>query len=175
MDECRLHVYTGDGKGKTTAAMGLALRAAGHGMRVLAAQFMKRGESGELEGLRRLGVRVLTAPPVEGFTFRMTPEELARTREEQCAFADALREEIEALQPDLVVLDELAVAAALELVDRPRAEALIDAALRTAETAVTGRNAPDWLLGRAAYVSRIAAEKHPYAGEKLPARKGVEW
>ena len=67
----KLHVYTGPGKGKTTAAMGLALRSLGHGNAVLVAQFMKRANSGELAALRRLNACVLTAPPISGFTFRM--------------------------------------------------------------------------------------------------------
>ncbi len=61
------------------------------------------------------------------------------------------------------------------MVAREDAEKLIDAALASGETAVTGRNVPDWLLEKADYVSRIQADKHPYATEKLPARKGVEW
>ena len=61
------------------------------------------------------------------------------------------------------------------MITREDAESLIDASLQFGETAVTGRNVPEWLLERADYVSRIQAEKHPYVTEKLPARKGVEW
>ena len=68
----KLHVYTGDGKGKTTAAMGLALRSLGHGNTVLVAQFMKKGNSGELAALRRFeNATVMTAEPIRGFTFQM--------------------------------------------------------------------------------------------------------
>ena len=71
--ERRLHLYYGDGKGKTSAGMGLALRALGHGKRALIAQFMKTGQSGELNALRLIpGATVFDMKPVRGFLFRMT-------------------------------------------------------------------------------------------------------
>ena len=172
----KLHVYTGDGKGKTTAAMGLALRSLGHGNRVLVAQFMKRGNSGELKALRVFeNARVMTAPPIAGFTFRMTEEEKAVAREAQTAFAREAARAIEAFHPQTVILDELGMALSLGMVEKEAADALIEGALAQGETAVTGRTVPDELRERADYVSRIAAEKHPYETEKLAARKGVEW
>lgn len=176
MAEHRLHLYTGKGKGKTTAAMGLALRAAGHGQRVLVAQFMKDGTSGELAALAHVpGVTVYPASPIRGFTFRMTAEELARTRQEQTAQARALTEVIRETKPETVILDELAVALSLELVPEDTARMLLTEALLWGEAAVTGRNAPDWLRDLSDYVSCIEAEKHPYTTEGLNAREGVEW
>lgn len=174
--ENRLHVYTGDGKGKTTAAMGLALRSLGHGRRVLIAQFLKDGSSGELRALQRLdGVRVFSAQPVSGFVFQMTAAERARAARSQTEQALLLAEEIRREKPSLVVLDELGEAVWLEMVAPEAARALIDAALECAETVVTGRDVPEWLSARADYVSRISAEKHPFQTEGLPAREGVEW
>ena len=171
-----MHLYTGDGKGKTTAAMGLALRAAGHGFPVLVAQFMKRGNSGELRSLGGVaGVEVRLAPPVKGFTFRMTPDEKREAQREQTGFAAALMQELPVLRPRMIILDELAVAVSTGMVDEASARALIEAALKFGETAVTGRNAPDWLLDMADYVSRIEAVKHPLADQGLAAREGVEW
>ena len=63
----------------------------------------------------------------------------------------------------------------LNLVDDETAEALLDASLAGGETVVTGRYVPAWMLDRADYLSRIAAERHPYTTEQLSARKGVEW
>ena len=171
----KLHVYTGNGKGKTTAAMGLALRSLGHGNPVLVAQFMKRANSGELAALRKLDACVLTAPPITGFTFRMDAETQVKTAAEQSALIPEILRKIAEIAPKTVILDELGIALTTGMVAREDAEALLDAALRSGETAVTGRNVPDWLLDRADYVSRIQADKHPYATEKLPARKGVEW
>ena len=75
-----VHLYWGDGKGKTTAAMGLALRALGHGRRVVVVQFLKDGTSGELDGLRRLGAKVFSGPAGLPFVFQMDEEERAAAR-----------------------------------------------------------------------------------------------
>lgn len=176
MSDHKLHLYTGDGKGKTTAAMGLALRALGHGQKVLIAQFMKDGRSGELAALGQLpGAEVYPARPIRGFTFRMSPEELAEARAEQTEQAVQLTALIRASRPDTVILDELGMALSSGLVDEPTARALLAAALETAETVATGRRAPDWLRECSNYVSVITAEKHPFITEHLPAREGVEW
>ncbi|MBO7386000.1 MAG: cob(I)yrinic acid a,c-diamide adenosyltransferase [Clostridia bacterium] len=172
----KLHVYTGNGKGKTTAAMGLALRSAGHGSKVLVAQFMKKGNSGELKAFGVFdNVRVMTAKPIKGFTSRLSPEDRSSARADQTAFAEEVAAQIELWQPETVILDELGIALALDMVDEEGAGKLIDKALSSGETVVTGRTVPKWLTEKADYLSRITAEKHPYATEKLPARKGVEW
>lgn len=174
--ENNLHVYTGEGKGKTTAAMGLALRSLGHGNRVLVAQFMKNGISGELAALKTFeNALVMAAPPVKGFLSRMSEEERRSTAESQRAFALKVMEAIDRERPQTVILDELNVALDRGMLEESAAQALLDAALSSGETVSTGRNAPDWLCQRADYVSRIAAEKHPYTTRKQPARKGVEW
>ncbi len=170
-----LHVYMGDGKGKTTAAMGLALRSLGHGNKVLVAQFMKTGNSGELTALRRLGAEVMTAKPVRGFTFRMSEAEKAETREEQTAFAREVMEAIDRCGPATIVLDELGVALAIDMVEEEAGRALIEKALLSGETVATGHSVPAWLEEKADYLSRISAQKHPYQTLGLPARKGVEW
>lgn len=172
MDRHRLHVYTGSGKGKTTAAMGLCLRMLGHGHPVLAAQFMKDGSSGEVRLLASLpGARVLAAPSLPCFTFLMTPEQLAQAAQEHKRFAAGLSPE----GAELVVLDELCCALSCGLLTRADAEPLLLRLLREAEVVVTGRDAPDWLRSMADYVSDIRAEKHPYATLQLPGREGIEW
>lgn len=88
----KLHLYTGTGKGKTTAAMGLAFRALGHGERVLIAQFLKDGRSGELQAFKRFENATLwPGEPVKTFVFRMTPQqkEEARAARRPGAGADA--------------------------------------------------------------------------------------
>ena len=113
----RLHVYTGDGKGKTTAAMGLALRSLGHGRRVLIAQFLKDGSSGELRALEHLdGALVFRTQPLSGFVFRMTAAERARAAQAQTEQALRLAEEIRREKPAMAVLDELGEAVWLEMV-----------------------------------------------------------
>lgn len=172
----RLHLYTGDGKGKTTAAMGLALRRLGHGGRVLIGQFLKDGFSGELSALRQLpGATVLPCPPMEGFLSRMTAEERSSAERAQAAYLHTLICTVEELQPDCIILDELAAALALSAVPEQEARTLIEASLRWGETVVTGAFTPAWLRDRADYVTCMRAERHPYQTQQLPARKGVEW
>ena len=170
----KLHVYTGDGKGKTTASMGLALRMLGYGKPVLVVQFMKQPNSGELKGLQQLGAHIHQGAVMNRFTFQMDEEELQRTKQEQTAEVDRIIDEIHRIQPALTVLDELAVATAHYLVPQEDAMRLIDEALKTGEVVVTGRGASEALMDKADYVSVIQAKKHPY-DEGLPARKGIEW
>ena len=123
----KLHVYTGNGKGKTTAAMGLAVRSAGHGRRVLIAQFLKDGRSGELNAFKMLpSVEVYPMKPVRGFVFAMSEEEKRQTEKEQRAQALALRTYIEQSRPELIVLDELNVALSTGMMDRETADALLE-------------------------------------------------
>ena len=77
MTRGQVHVYTGDGKGKTTAAMGLALRALGSGKKVVIVQFLKGGKSGEIPLLEQLGATVYRGKAGQKFVFQMTPEEKA--------------------------------------------------------------------------------------------------
>lgn len=171
----KLHVYTGPGKGKTTAAMGLALRSIGHGWQVLAGQFMKDGTSGELAALRRLGAQVCPSAPVEGFVGGMSAEEKARTARAQEAYAQSLAAQIRALRPQLILLDELGVAVELDMVRRETAQQLVNTALEHGETVVTGYFMPPWLLDRADYITRMEAVRHPFQTQGLAAREGVEW
>ena len=113
MDKGLVHLYCGDGKGKTTAAMGLALRALGQGMRVVVVQFLKNGTSGELEPLKKLGAAVYSGQPGAKFTFQMNAEEKAQaTKENNARLAEALQ------QPcDLLILDEICAARNSGMVD----------------------------------------------------------
>lgn len=134
----KLHVYTGNGKGKTTAAMGLAVRSAGHGRRVLIAQFLKDGRSGELNAFKMLpSVEVYPMKPVSGFVFAMNEEEKRQTEKEQRAQALALRTYIEQSRPELIVLDELNVALSTGMLDRETADALLETALQCGDTVAT--------------------------------------
>ena len=87
------HVYWGDGKGKTTAAMGLALRALGSGLRVTVVQFLKDGQSGELAPLRRLGAKVCSGTPGMKFVYQMTAKEKASACAEHTSLLEAALKE----------------------------------------------------------------------------------
>lgn len=171
-----LHVYTGTGKGKTTAAMGLALRAAGHEQRVLIVQWMKDGTSGELSALRLLPtVTVYPALPMRQFTYQMDEETLTKTRIEQTAQVLAVTKLVLSSTPQLMIFDELAAALSTGLVKEDAVRSLIVTALQYGEVVITGYEAPAWLVDQADYVSNMQAVRHPYQTEGLSAREGVEW
>ena len=112
MEQGLLHLYWGDGKGKTTAAMGLALRALGSGKRVVIVQFLKGGNSGEIPLLAQLGAEIYRGTAGQKFGFQMTPEEQAATRELQNQnLAAAI-----AQPADLLILDEAGSAEELDMV-----------------------------------------------------------
>lgn len=171
----KLHLYIGEGKGKTTAAMGLALRALGHGRQVLIAQFLKDGRSGELMALKGLpGALIAETVPILDFTFRMTPDQVAETKRQQSKQLESLFSLVASNKPDMTVFDELAMAMQLSLVDMDAAWQLIEEALKCGEVILTGRYAPQELIRRADYISEVMKRRHPY-DLGLPARKGVEW
>lgn len=167
-----VHVYTGTGKGKTTASVGLAVRAAGAGLRVAFVQFVKGGpESSELSSLRRLGVAV-TRPGVRSSGLMRGTV----TSQDRVAADAALQAAADALAGayDLVVLDEACVAARKGLVD---VDGLVSAVCGRApgvEVVLTGRGAPDELLEIADYVTSMEPFKHPLE-RGVAARKGVEF
>lgn len=167
-----VHLYTGDGKGKTTAALGLALRALGHGLKVAFLQFMKADPSwGEVVMLQRLGVEVqqcgLDHWVIKG---EATEEDLAAAAQ---GFARA-RELVTGGACDLVVLDELVTAVFFELVSLDDVLALLRDRPAAVELVLTGRRAPAELVAAADLVTEMVPRKHYYdAG--VEAREGIEY
>lgn len=175
MDNNRLHLYTGNGKGKTTAAMGLALRMLGHDEKVLITQFMKDGTSGEITALAAFPkAKIVESARMKGFIWRMGEEQLAQARQDIKDSLTRLEEEIKAYEPRLIVLDELAVALSTRLIAEEDAWHLIETALQYGDTVVTGRYAGELLKEKADYVSNIEAVKHPF-NEGMPAKRGIEF
>lgn len=169
-----LHIYYGNGKGKTTAAVGLVVRAAGSGMKTAFVQFMKNGTSSEVSRLQQLGITTKAAECCNKFTFCMDKEELLQLKEEHDALLDECSRLInEGIQ--LIVLDEAVGAYAKELLDREKLLALLDKARENGcETVVTGREPADELIVRADYITELKAVRHPYE-KGITARKGIEY
>ena len=166
-----IHVYTGDGKGKTTAAVGLCCRAAGVGKRVLFAQFLKGRPTGEVAALESLGVAVWRTG-VQKFVPFMTEEERADCKLQQISLFELAQGVMG--QYDVVVLDEIIGAVTLGLIPLESVIELIKRQPEQTELILTGRDAPEELTRLADYVSDIRAVKHPYdAG--VPAREGIEY
>ena len=167
-EERMLHVYTGDGKGKTTAALGLALRAVGHGMRARVIQFMKAdARTGELASARELeGLEIIQSGA--GFVAGEPCEE------DRLAAKEAMRLARESVgRFDLLVLDEVNCAARKGLVDVEELVELAESAGVT-ELVFTGRGADARLVERADYVTEMRKVKHPH-DRGVGARKGVEY
>lgn len=170
MDKGLVHLYCGDGKGKTTAAMGLALRALGQGLRVVVVQFLKNGTSGELEPLKKLGAAVYSGQPGAKFTFQMNAEEKAQaTKENNARLAEALQ------QPcDLLILDEICAARNSGMVDEALAKQAVLERPQHREVVLTGRNPEAWMVEAADYITEMQPRRHPYE-QGIPARKGIEF
>lgn len=173
MENACVHLYYGGGKGKTTAAMGLALRCAGCGKKVVVVQFLKSRPSGEIDPLSALdGVRVLRGKSVGKFTFQMNEEEKRATAAlQRQLLADGFGA---AEGADLLVLDEVLDAVRLGFVQEEELLRRIRERPEGLELVLTGRDPSQKLMDRADYVTRMEKEKHPYDGG-LTAREGIEY
>ena len=173
MELGQFQVYTGDGKGKTTAALGLALRASGAGLRVYIGQFMKRGAFSEIRALSGLeNVRVEQYGPGLGLLIGREAE----GDDLRCA-AEGYRRIWEALTCgayDVVIADEIHCALTAGLLNEEQLLALADARPASVELVFTGRGATYAILERADLVTEMRPVKHYYDDKKLPARTGIE-
>ena len=168
-----IHLYTGCGKGKTTAAVGLAVRLLGRGGRVVFIQFLKGENSGERFILRELpGVELIRLPEKVKFTARMNDAERAECAEvcrEQFEMACAL-----AADRDLLVLDEALGAIETGMLPLSAVLGFLKNKPEQLEVVLTGRRAPKELKEAADYVMRVDSEKHPYTSG-ISARRGIEF
>lgn len=165
-----LHLYYGDGKGKTTAAMGLALRALGSGQRVVIVQFLKGGQSGEVPLLEQLGAKIYRGKAGQKFVFQMNDAEKAATRQLQNANLTAAMAE----PADLLVLDEAGSAWELDMVDKELLQKAVLSRPAGQECVLTAHAAPQWMLDAADYVTEMKCHRHPYQ-KGIAARKGIEY
>lgn len=164
-----LHIYTGDGKGKTTAAMGLAARALGHGKRVVIVQFLKNGASGELVTLRAAGAAIFSGRAGTKFVSAMTEEEKKEVR----ALQDRQLAAALAMPFDLLILDEACAALRHGLVD-PDLLTKTVSIKDEREIVVTGRDPAQFLLDAADYITYMECVRHPYE-RGTAAREGIEY
>ncbi len=165
-----IHLYTGDGKGKTTAAVGATVRAIGNGFKVLFVQFMKDAHTGEIEVFQKFPDLIKVYRCSTGFVYE-------KPKPSQIDFAVECIKDIETLikrdHYDLIVLDELSVALNTGLISKEQAQKLIDLA-QDAELIITGRNAPEWLIENADLVTEMKKIKH-YFDRGIKARRGIEY
>ena len=170
-----LQIYCGDGKGKTTAALGLAMRAAGNGMRVHFVQFLKGAPTSELEILKKIPeITVLRCDRDYGFTFQMNDETKARLTERHNQMLSEAMGNVYQGKTDMLVLDEFFAAYHCNLFDRELATRLVFGIHNKTELVLTGRNPEPQFIELADYVSEIKAIKHPYQNG-ISARAGIEY
>lgn len=170
-----VHLYCGDGKGKTTAAIGLAVRFAGRGGKVVLAQFLKDGTSGECRALAKLEtVTMLAANPVRKFSFQMTDEEKQRTTDAvQRTFAAATDFAVRE-GAGLLILDEVCAAISCGFLEEQAVLDFLDSRPAKLEVVLTGRDPSEALQQRADYITEMTKRRHPFDGG-VTAREGIEW
>ncbi|MHA1941086.1 MAG: cob(I)yrinic acid a,c-diamide adenosyltransferase [Candidatus Hodarchaeales archaeon] len=168
-----IHVISGDGKGKTTSALGIALRAAGHEYNVLIIQFMKKGwDYGELQA-----VQFLNGVEIHPFG---TPNYIDKANPQPIDFSEArkalkhFKDELNNPHWNIIVLDEINVALDFKLISERDIIDLLRTKPKNLEIILTGRDAPSSLIELADYYTEIKSIKHPFQ-KKILARKGVEY
>lgn len=169
-----VQIYTGNGKGKTTAAFGLAIRAVGHGFRVYIVQFMKgKDDSGELEGLKRLWPDCqIEHFGGQGWVHKGEHQE-EHINEARKGFLKA-QEIILSGQWDIVILDEIINALWFDLIPESDVIDLLNKKPSHVELVLTGRNASESLIERADLVTEMVLKKHPFE-QGIMARRGIEY
>ena len=166
-----IHIYTGTGKGKTTAALGLAMRAAGHNCKVAIIHFMKIWDYGEVASLKKLEIDLFRYGTAE----LIDPKNPSPVDFEQADKALSKAEElIENENYDILILDEIHVALDFNLIPLERVIDLLNKKPDNLELVLTGRKCPEELLDKADLVSVINEIKHPYQ-KGVEARKGIEF
>ncbi len=169
-----IHIYCGDGKGKTTAGIGLCVRAAGYGFRVLICQFMKDNSSNERRSLSSMkNITLLEGSSQEKFSFQMTPEEKAEKKifceaQLKTAMQKTVKEDY-----DVLFLDEILYAIQNGLMDENLLLTFLRNKPEKLEVILTGQNPSPELISIADYVSEVKKIKHPY-DQGTAARDGIE-
>lgn len=169
-----IHIYCGDGKGKTTAAVGLAVRCAGRGNKVLLVQFLKSRDSGELYSLAKLSdIEVMRGKESKKFTFQMNEEEKHALLIEHNKMFEQVLAKIKNGGYSLLILDEVIGALNAKVFEMPKLIEFLRHKPENLEVVLTGRNPAPELVEIADYVSEMRKVKHPM-DKGIMAREGIE-
>lgn len=171
-----VHIYTGDGKGKTTAAVGLGIRAAGHGLKVYMIQFLKTWDTGEERCIKKLGddFKIFRFETKHGFINEMSKLEIEKLKKQIDSALEFACNCAKNALCDILILDEVLGALYNGLVDEDWLIDLISLKSDKVELVLTGRDAPKNIVDISDYVSDIKAIKHPYI-KGIKARRGIEF
>lgn len=169
-----IHVYYGNGKGKTTSALGMALRASGQGMKVVIVQFLKNSLTGELIPFSGLeNIRIIRGTAGRGFVHNMTAEEKKQTRAMQDAHLREAMILVGMGQCDMLVLDEALDALQLGMLDEEALREVVCNKPDGLELVITGHEPVDWIMEKADYITEMKKWRHPF-DRGIEARKGIE-
>lgn len=170
-----VHIYTGDGKGKTTAAIGLCIRALGRGYKILLIQFLKGQKSGEIEFLKKINadIKIVRQEDIKSFFWNMNDEQKKKVKKSTDSIIKMVSKEILSNVYNMIVLDEVFGAINNGLIEVDTIKELIRKKADGIELVLTGRNASSELVDLADYVSFIKAVKHP-SKKGIPSRIGIE-
>ena len=169
-----IHIYCGDGKGKTTASLGLAIRSAGAGFKVFILRFLKKWNTSELNSLELIpNIEIIRGKEGNVFTFGMTEEQKAKSKEIHLNNFAKAKEVAFNGECDILILDEVIGAYNRNLLDREDLLNFLDNKPENLEVILTGRNPDEELIKRADYVSEIQKIKHPF-DKGIVARRGIE-
>lgn len=175
MREGLIHIYCGDGKGKTSAATGLAVRAAGCGHRVLFSRFLKNEHSGELKVLDMVpGIEVIHLEKSYGFYQTLSEKERGEVRDMCRGLWKRILNDISENRYDVLVIDEFMAAYNYDLIPQEEAFCFLEQKPENLEIVLTGRNPDERLVELADYVSEIRKIKHPF-DRGIRARRGIEY
>ncbi len=169
-----IHIYTGDGKGKTTAAVGMAVRAKSRGMRVLFAQFFKESDSGsEINALNNIDIETINYGDVKSPLFNPGIDKTVLRKKAAKALSQ-LKDIFDKHSFDLIVLDEFICLISEDILTDAEAIAFLRSKPPDLEVVLTGKGATQGIMEIADYVTYMKKVKHPYE-KKMSARKGIEF
>ena len=170
-----IHVYCGDGKGKTTAGIGLAVRAAGSGLRVLYVQFLKARMTGEIPILASIkNITVIRARSSTKFTYELDEEERAALLKQNEETLDRVFAMVSDDGADLLILDEVITAVTTDMLDEDHLRKHIESFEKDKELVMTGRSPERWMIEAADYVTDMEKIRHPF-DRGVSARRGIEY
>ena len=172
MEKGYIQVYTGNGKGKTTASIGLSIRAAGAGFKVLIVQFMKQGDYSEIKALKRFSDLITVRQFGAGGWVRGEPSEKERVLARE-GYA-LLKEALSSGAYEMVVIEEGNLAVKYGLITLEEMLGLMEMKPQATELIITGRDAHEEVIKRADLVSKIEPVKHYYTDQGVKARVGIE-
>jgi cob(I)alamin adenosyltransferase len=170
-----IQVYTGDGKGKTTASIGLGIRAVGRGFKVYMVQFLKGTDTGELHTLKNIeNFKVFRFQSTEKFFWSLNEEEKKILAEDMKKAYEFVVDVLQNKKCDILILDEIMAAIHSKMYTVEDVLKLIDMKPTEMELVLTGRSAPQEIIEKADLVTEMKAIKHPFE-KGIPARYGIEY